>query len=86
MRRGKNPDDFVIVLCNFTPVVRDGYRIGVPIPGMYKEVFNSDAQAFYGSGVTNPDTVGSEAQNWQGREQSLSLNVPPLGATVLKVV
>jgi len=86
VRKGNNPRDTLLIVLNMTPIPRNGYRIGVPIPGMYKEIFNSDTKEFYGSGVVNPNTIGSEAQTWQGREQSLSLNVPPLGATVLKVV
>jgi len=86
VRKGNNPSDTLLIVLNMTPVPRNGYRIGVPIPGAYREVFNSDSKEFFGSGVTNSDAIGSDAQNWQGREQSLSLNVPPLGATVLKVV
>ncbi len=86
VRKGNNPRDTLLIVLNMTPIPRNGYRIGVPISGLYKEIFNSDTKEFYGSGVVNPNTIGSEVQTWQGREQSLSLNVPPLGATVLKVV
>ena len=89
VRRAKNPDDFVVVVCNFTPVVHQGYRIGVPASGIYREVFNSDRSEYGGSGVTNGDSVmadteGAYTARAHGRPFSLVLTLPPLAAIVLK--
>jgi 1,4-alpha-glucan branching enzyme len=67
-----------------TPIPRTDYRIGVPSVGSYNEIFNSDATEFYGSGVSNAQPIASEESMWHGRPQSIRLNVPPLGAVVLK--
>jgi 1,4-alpha-glucan branching enzyme len=90
IRRGKNPDERTIVVCNFTPVVRYDYRIGVDKPGTYREVWNSDAKEFGGSGVrsgTEKDgevLIESENVAMHGREQSLVLTLPPLAVIYLK--
>ena len=84
-RRGDNPADTLLIVLNMTPIPRQDYRIGVPTPGTYVEVFNSDAPEFYGSGVVNAQPIGSDPEPWHGRQQSLRLNVPPLGAVVLKM-
>lgn len=81
MRRGKMPGDFLLVVCNFTPVVRRGYRIGVPAAGVYREIFNSDWEVFGGSNVGNSRELFSEAIMWHDRAHSVQLTVPPL-ATV----
>lgn len=85
VRKGNTPEDTLLIVLNMTPVPRADYRIGVPSAGAYHEVFNSDAVAFYGSGVMNTGPIQSEAETWHGRPQSLRLNVPPLGAVVLKM-
>jgi len=84
LRRGKDPEEELICVCNFTPVVRHGYRIGVPESGTYRELFNTDDEAFGGSGVTAGGRIRAEPEPWHGREYSLSLTLPPLGAVVLK--
>ncbi len=66
-----------IAVCNFNPVLRENYRIGVPRAGWYREVFNTDDTAFGGSGVTN-DRVKSEPVPMHGQEQSIALSLPPL--------
>lgn len=76
--------DFQVVILNFTPVVRQGYRIGVPRAGGYREVFNSDSRFYGGSDVGNGQEIASENVAWMGRTCSLSLTLPPLGALVLK--
>ena len=86
VRRGNNPQDTLLIVLNMTPVPRADYRIGLPSAGAYHELFNSDAIEFYGSGVTNARPIQSEENMWHGRPQSLRLNVPPLGAVVLKMV
>ena len=85
LRKGNRPQDNLLIVLNMTPVPRTNYRIGVPAAGTYREIFNSDAVEFYGSGVSNGEPIASEAQGWQGRPQSIQLNTPPLGAVVLKM-
>ena len=68
----------VLVVCNFTPVVRENYRVGVPLAGGWREVLNSDAHAYGGSGVGNLGRVQAQATPWHGRSQSVSLTLPPL--------
>lgn len=76
--------DLVLVLCNFTPVPRHAYRIGVPQPGRYSEILNTDATIYGGSGVHNGD-LQTEAITSHGRDCSLSLTVPPLATVMLKL-
>jgi 1,4-alpha-glucan branching enzyme len=84
LRRGRKPGATVAVVFNFTPMPREGYRIGVPAPGLWKEVLNSDAAEYGGSGVGNFGGVEAEAVPMHGREQSLALNLPPLGVLFLQ--
>jgi 1,4-alpha-glucan branching enzyme len=74
----------IVVVCNFTPLPRHGYRVGVPCGGRWEEILNSDAQAYGGSGVGNFGAVHAERQPYDGHEHSLSLSLPPLGAIFLK--
>ena len=73
---------FVVAVCNFTPVVRHAYRIGVPAAGTYHELINTDAVVYGGSGVHNAP-LPSEAVAAHGREQSIALTVPPLATVFL---
>jgi 1,4-alpha-glucan branching enzyme len=84
IRRAKHGDDFVVAIVNFTPVPRDGYRIGVPTPGPYLEVVNSDGDAYGGSNVGNGGVVFTEPIASHGHDQSLRLSLPPLGFLLLK--
>jgi 1,4-alpha-glucan branching enzyme len=68
----------LLAVCNFTPVVRREYRVGVPLPGRWREVLNSDAPFYGGSGVGNLGGVQAEAKPWHGRPHSISLTLPPL--------
>ncbi|MEI2743548.1 MAG: 1,4-alpha-glucan branching protein GlgB [Candidatus Competibacter sp.] len=81
----KNGDDFLVVIVNFTPVPRHGYRIGVPRHGRYSEALNSDSHYYGGSGVGNGD-IELNAQDWPWMERpySLCVTVPPLGGIVLR--
>jgi 1,4-alpha-glucan branching enzyme len=80
----KAGDDFLIVVVNFTPVPRMGYRIGVPPAGGYREVLNSDSEHYGGSNLGNgPGQIVAEPLAWMNRPYSLSLTVPPLAAIVL---
>ncbi|WP_420148404.1 1,4-alpha-glucan branching protein GlgB [Spirosoma sp.] len=86
IRKGNRSEDTLLIVLNMTPVPRHGYRIGVPSEGTYKEIFNSDATEFYGSGLTNVESITTQEEAWHGRPQSIQLDVPPLGAVVLKMV
>lgn len=84
LRRAKDPADIVVVVCNFTPVVRDEYRIGVPVPGNYQEVFNSDATEYGGSGAGNLGSVATIPQPSHGYASSLVLRLPPLAGVIFR--
>ncbi len=83
LRRGATPDDYVVVACNFTPVPRSQYRIGVPRVGRYRELFNSDAADYGGSGHGNMGGVDAVPYPWNGRPNSIVVTLPPLGIIVL---
>ncbi len=82
----RDGEEFLIVVLNFTPVVRTGYRIGVPRGGRYSEVFNSDSRFYGGSDTGNPLLLASQPLSWMGRRDSLALTLPPLAAVVLRLV
>ena len=84
IRFAKDPRDFLVAIFNFTPVPRPDYRIGVPEPGYYGEVLNSDSRIFGGSNIGNAGGVASEPVAAHGFEQSLRLMIPPLGCLYLK--
>jgi 1,4-alpha-glucan branching enzyme len=84
IRRGKNPEDLIVAIMNATPVVREGYRLGVPNPGLYREIMNTDAALYGGSNVGNMGGQQATDQPAQGRPQSLVLTLPPLAAIYLK--
>ena len=84
MRRGGKPDDTIIFICNFTPVVRLGYRLGVPFAGEYHEILNSDANRYGGSGLENLQPMPSGPMFWQSCPHSILLTLPPLSTVVLK--
>jgi 1,4-alpha-glucan branching enzyme len=85
-RRGRRPEDEVVVVANFTPVPRPAYRIGLPCAGLWSERLNTDAADYGGSGVGNAGQVRAEPSPWQGRPCSAALIVPPLAALVLTPV
>jgi 1,4-alpha-glucan branching enzyme len=83
IRRGDEPDDVCVVICNFTPVVREDYRIGVPIPGFYEERVNTDSAVYGGSGIGNAEGVQADPIACHGRANSIQLTLPPLAAILL---
>ena len=85
MRRGQEPEEFLVVCCNFTPVVRHGYQIGVPQLGWYEEIFNSDSTYYAGSDVGNGPGIAAKRRPMHGREFSLELTLPPLATTIFKL-
>ncbi len=84
LRRGKDPADKVVVVCNMTPVVRENYIVGVDEGGYWKEVLNSDAAIYGGSDVGNMGGVEAAPVSAQGRYHSLTLKLPPLAVLVFK--
>ncbi len=74
----------ILVVCNFTPVPRHDYRVGVPSRGYWQELLNSDAESYGGSGMGNLGGVQADAIPYDGYEQSVSLTLPPLGALFFK--
>jgi 1,4-alpha-glucan branching enzyme len=84
IRRAIDPADSVIAIVNWTPVVREAYRIGVPDAGYYAELLNSDAATYGGSNVGNQGGLHTDVIAAHGHAQSLSLTLPPLGAIFLK--
>jgi 1,4-alpha-glucan branching enzyme len=85
MRRARNANDFVVVVCNFTPVPRQDYRVWVPEPGYYKELLNTDAGLYGGTNVGNYGGVHAEPIPWLGHDWSLKLTLPPLSVVFLKL-
>jgi 1,4-alpha-glucan branching enzyme len=84
IRRGTTTEDLILVVCNFTPVVREGYHVGVPRDGWWWEVLNSDASEYGGSGVGNYGVVQALPVPFHGYEWSVKLTLPPLSMVVLK--
>ncbi len=84
IRTARDQNDSVLVVANFTPVVRKGYLVGVPAPGFYRELLNSDAACYGGSNTINFDGVSSESTPCQGQPHLIMLTLPPLGVIFLK--
>ena len=82
VRQGTRGGDLALIVCNFTPVSRDGYRIGVPKPGFYREIVNTDAGHYGGSNVGNAGGLASEDVESHGYRQALTLTIPPLATVV----
>ena len=76
--------EMLIICCNFTPIPRYNYRIGLPQKGKLKEILNSDDTKYGGSGILNSTTIKVENKSWNYREYSAALQLPPLGTVVLK--
>lgn len=84
MRKSEVPDEEVVCLFNFTPIAREGYRVGMPAVGDYAEILNTDAEIYGGAGVGNSGCVTAEAQPWQSQPCSAVVRIPPLGAVFFK--
>ena len=84
LRKGKSPQDTILIVCNFTPLPREPYRIGVPFGGFWRELLNSDAKEYAGGGMGNLGGTTADELSVHGRPYSLSLTLPPLGALFLK--
>jgi 1,4-alpha-glucan branching enzyme len=86
LRLSRDAREMILAVCNFTPVVRQDYRVGVPRGGYWQEVLNSDGAEYGGSGVGNMGGVEARREAHHGRDWSLSLTLPPLAAIWLKRV
>jgi 1,4-alpha-glucan branching enzyme len=84
VRKGENEKDNIVIILNLTPVPRENYRIGLPKSGTLKEVFNSDAKKYNGTGNFTNKKLTSNLKEWNGRENSIELNLPPLGMIAYK--
>jgi 1,4-alpha-glucan branching enzyme len=84
IRRAKDPADYLVVVANFTPVVREGYRVGVPELRRYQELLNSDSEYYYGGNVGNGLGLEAERFAWQSQPYSVVMTVPPLAIVILK--
>ena len=85
IRRAHDPEDWVVAVLNWTPILRHDYRIGVPEAGFYEEMLNSDAEVYGGSNVGNEGGRQTEEVPRHGHQQSLVLTLPPMGTLILKL-
>lgn len=85
IRKGKKEKDAVIVVCNFTPVVRENYRVGIPRKGKLIPIFNSDATIYGGSGISNPEKIKVVKEAWNGKDFSAELTLAPLAVMAFKM-
>ncbi len=86
IRKAKNPKNFLVIVCNFTPTPRTGYRIGVTEHCFYREILNSDSYLYWGSNMGNSGGAWAEPIPWQGKPYSISVILPPLSTLILKPV
>src|ERR1700730_5416249 len=84
IRRAENPADFLLICCNFTPVVRERYELGVPESGYYEEILNTDSHLFGGSGVGNGEGVMAKTTPKWDRKHSIAITLPPLAVVVYR--
>jgi 1,4-alpha-glucan branching enzyme len=84
LRKAKDPRDFLVFVCNFTPVPRQKYRLGMPEPGFYREILNSDSAFYWGSDMGNAGGVIAEAIPFQLRPYSITITLPPLSVSIFK--
>lgn len=82
----KSDDECIIVILNFTPVIRENYRVGVPSSGQYEIIFNSDSEFYAGSNTGNFSIVSADDTAWMNQNSSISLTLPPLAGILLKKV
>ena len=86
MRYSAQKKERLLVVCNFTPVLYENFKVGVPEAGKYKEIFNSDAEVYGGSGHGNPRQKRAKKVAWDGKDYSISIEVPPLGVCVFRYI
>ena len=86
LRYSRTREEFLVICCNFTPVPRYNYRIGVPQKGRYAEIFNTDSEMFGGSNMGNSGAVWADERESHGRPASLNVTLPPLAVIMFKAV
>jgi 1,4-alpha-glucan branching enzyme len=85
LRKSDKREEILLVLCHFIPSVCDHYRVGVPIKGTWKEIFNSDHTKYGGSGVLNQEVIHTSPVRYHDKNDSITLSLPPLSCIVLKL-
>ena len=85
IRKGNHPKDQLVVVCNFTTEAISDYKLGVPQKGIWKEIFNTDSVKYSGSGFINGNALRAKKENWHDRKQTVKINLPPLGVSILKL-
>jgi 1,4-alpha-glucan branching enzyme len=86
LRKGEKAEENLLVVCNFTPTTRQGFRVGVPAAGKWKEVLSSDAKIYNGTGDHLNGTVKADKQEWNGQEHSIEFTLPPLATVIFQKV
>ena len=86
IRRGHDPENDLIVVCNFTAVVRKNYEIGLPRNGKLKQVLNSDFKKYFGSGLSNSKEIKIKEKELLGKPFSAQINLPPLAISIFKII
>ena len=81
-RKTEKPEETLLFVCNFVPVAHEKFRLGVPFAGKYKEILNSDAKQFGGSGMVNPRVKMSKKEDWDTRKDSIAINLAPMSVAV----
>ena len=81
-RKTEKPEETLLFVCNFAPVEHEKFRLGVPFAGKYKEILNSDAKQFGGSGMTNPRVKMSKKEEWDTRKNSIAINLAPMSTVI----
>lgn len=84
IRKGNDEENDLVIACNMTPVPRENYKMGVPRKGKLKEVFNSDLKKYFGSGAYKNKMQATKDNPWQFRDNSIEIDIPPLGMVVFK--
>ncbi len=84
LRRAQDPNDFLLFCCNFTPVVHQGYLVGVPEQGVYEEVFDTDSHLFGGGNLGNPGWIASRPEPQHGFPNSIAITLPPLAVIAFR--
>ena len=84
IRRGSTSKNQLLFVCNFTPIDRDGFVVGVPCKGNYTEILNSDAEEFGGQGRVNQPVIKAVEEPWDNKEWSITMHLPPLSVVVFQ--
>ena len=86
IRKTENPEDTLLVFCNFDTIPQARYKFGVPYPGTYKEILNSDDDKYDGYGMVNTREITAKEEECDGREHSISIKMGPVSVSVWKYV